>query len=66
MHIELNGAPHEMAAPQTIAELVQSLALGERAVAVAVNREIVARAQWHERLLCTADRVDIVRPVGGG
>jgi sulfur carrier protein len=62
--IELNGAPHR--APPSVAELVMELALGNQALAVAVNRQVVPRPQWATYKLSERDRVDIVRAIGGG
>jgi sulfur carrier protein len=66
MEIELNGAPHQVQEKQKLQELVESLALSNKALAVAVNREVVPRHQWAERVLQASDRVDIVRAIGGG
>jgi thiamine biosynthesis protein ThiS len=33
---------------------------------VAVNREIVPRTHWPQRRLQPQDRIDLVRPIGGG
>jgi sulfur carrier protein len=66
MEIELNGRPHRLAGPQSLQELVAALDLTGQALAVAVNREVVPRQRWAERLLQPADRVDIVRAIGGG
>jgi sulfur carrier protein len=46
--------------------LVASLALSSQALAVAVNREVVPRHLWAQRVLQPRDRVDIVRAIGGG
>jgi sulfur carrier protein len=64
--IELNGAPHTVAPASTVASLVQGLGLGQQALALAVNRSVVPRAQWHERTLQPSDQVDLVRAIGGG
>jgi sulfur carrier protein len=66
MEIELNGRPHRLADHQSLQELVAALDLTGQALAVAVNREVVPRQRWAERLLQPADRVDIVRAIGGG
>jgi sulfur carrier protein len=66
MEIELNGAPHPIMANQNVQDLVASLNLGNKSVAVAVNREVVPRHMWRQRVLLPADRVDIVRAIGGG
>lgn len=66
MEIELNGAPYRLADNQNVQDLVASLELANKALAVAVNREIVPRHRWAEHLLRPSDRVDIVRAIGGG
>ncbi|HYD80654.1 MAG TPA: sulfur carrier protein ThiS [Paucimonas sp.] len=66
MEIELNGAPHAVADSQSVQELIASLDLLGKSLAVAINREVVPRRQWPERMLQPADRVDIVRAIGGG
>jgi sulfur carrier protein len=66
MEIELNGAPHSVAARQSLQDLIASLDLANKALAVAVNREVVPRQCWPQRVLQPSDRVDIVRAIGGG
>jgi sulfur carrier protein len=66
MQIELNGAPHALGAGQSVQELIGALDLAGKALAVAVNREVVPRQQWGQRVLQENDRVDIVRAIGGG
>ena len=66
IEIELNGVPHPISDNQNLRELVASLALSSQALAVAVNREVVPRQRWAERMLWPQDRVDIVRAIGGG
>jgi sulfur carrier protein len=64
--IELNGALHAVGDGQNLQELVASLELSNQALAVAVNREVVPRQSWPQRVLRAKDRVDIVRAIGGG
>jgi sulfur carrier protein len=64
--IELNGMPHPIADNQNVQELIASLDLAGKALAVAVNREVVPRQMWAQRVLRQSDRVDIVRAIGGG
>ena len=64
--IELNGAPRQVPEGHNVEDLVAALALTGKAVAVAVNREIVPRSAWPQRQLQPADRVDVVRAIGGG
>lgn len=64
--IELNGVIHRLDAHKNVEELIADLSLSGKAVAVAINREIVPRNLWSQRQLQTADCVDIVRAIGGG
>jgi sulfur carrier protein len=66
VQIELNGAPHPVADDANVQDLVVALALADKSLAVAVNREVVPRPQWGQRRLQPQDRVDIVRAIGGG
>ena len=66
MQIELNGTPHAVAENANVQELIASLDLVNKSLAVAINREVVPRQMWAERVLQPSDRVDIVRAIGGG
>jgi sulfur carrier protein len=66
MEIELNGAPHPIAENVNVQDLIASLDLVNKSLAVAINREVVPRQQWPQRVLQPSDRVDIVRAIGGG
>jgi sulfur carrier protein len=49
-----------------VAELIEALGLAGRKLAVAVNREVVPRAQHRLRRLADGDHVEILEAVGGG
>lgn len=66
MEIELNGAPHPISENQNLQDLVAALELSNKALAIAVNREVVPRQKWAQHVLQPRDRVDIVRAIGGG
>jgi sulfur carrier protein len=66
LQIELNGAPHSVADPQSLQDLIAALAISNQALAVAVNRQVVPRQHWAGHLLQAGDRVDVVRAIGGG
>jgi len=50
----------------SVADLVGALGLGSRKLAVAVNRDVVPRAQHGLRRLAEGDHVEILEAVGGG
>lgn len=64
--IELNGEPRELQDGDSVQDLIAALSLAGQALAVAVNREVVPRAQWGERRFAAGDKVDVVRAIGGG
>jgi sulfur carrier protein len=64
--IILNGQEKPLAAPITVAALLQEMGLAERRVAVEVNREIVPRSRHGELELKDNDRVEVVFAIGGG
>ncbi len=66
IQIELNGAPYELELNQNVDALIEKLSLSGKAIAVAINRQIVPRNQWQQRQLQAADQVDVVRAIGGG
>jgi sulfur carrier protein len=66
MEIRLNGEAHMLPEGGSIADLIRSLELAGKALAVAVNRQVVPRGQWEQRALQASDQVDIVRAIGGG
>jgi len=66
MKVHVNGRETEVGAGKTIADLVAALGLGERRVAVEVNRDVVTRDAWDRTVVGENDEVEIVQFVGGG
>jgi thiamine biosynthesis protein ThiS len=66
MFILLNGERYQVTHPLTVAELLSSLAVDPRRVAVEHNLEIIRRRAYADTLVCEGDRVEIVNLVGGG
>ncbi len=66
MHLFINGEGKTFDAPLSLARLIEQLGMKGDRVAVELNREIVARAQWAETQLNDGDRLEIVHFVGGG
>ncbi len=66
MEIRLNGESHQLGEAHDLQSLVTSLELGQQAIAIAVNRQVITRAQWQEHVLQAGDQVDVVRAIGGG
>ncbi|QJQ95478.1 MULTISPECIES: sulfur carrier protein ThiS [Halomonadaceae] len=66
MQIQLNGEVRELDGEVTLLELIESLDLAGRRIAVEVNEEIVPRSQHVSQRLAEGDRVEIVHAIGGG
>ena len=66
MYIVFNGQAREVADGVTVAQLLDTLKLASRHVAVEVNLELVPRAQHAECMLREGDRLEVVTLVGGG
>ena len=64
--IRVNGEARTVRAGASVADLVEALGLGGRKLAVAVNRDVVPRAQHARLRLSEGDRVEILEAVGGG
>ncbi|HXJ34625.1 MAG TPA: sulfur carrier protein ThiS [Candidatus Eisenbacteria bacterium] len=66
MHVMVNDEPRELAAGSTVADLVATLGLGPRRIAVEVNRDVVPRASYGATALHDGDAIEIIHFVGGG
>ncbi|HEY1520178.1 MAG TPA: sulfur carrier protein ThiS [Solirubrobacteraceae bacterium] len=66
--VTINGERHEFPAGATVASVIESLpgAPEGRGVAVAVEGEVVPRAQWPSTELLQGARVEVVVAVQGG
>ncbi len=62
----INGKPREMERPVTVAHYLRLLGLDSRHIAIAHNGAVLEREQFDQVRLANGDRVEIVRPVGGG
>jgi sulfur carrier protein len=62
----VNGEERELAAGTTVSALLDALGLRGKRYAVEVNRDVVPRTSYAERLLAEGDHVEIVQFVGGG
>ena len=66
MTIQLNGDPHDLPAPMTVAALLAHLGIDGRRVAVELNEVVVKRAQYDTAMVSDDDVVEVVNFVGGG
>jgi thiamine biosynthesis protein ThiS len=66
LQIHLNGEPRAVPAGSTVADLVQSLGLQPKQVAVERNKHLVRRADHDATPLATGDQIEVVTFFGGG
>jgi thiamine biosynthesis protein ThiS len=66
MKIMVNGQEMEIADGLSVDGLLTHLAVKREYTAVAVNREITPKGSYAAVALREGDRVEIVRPMGGG
>ena len=66
MQLFINGNEKTFDDSLSLAQLIDQLGMKSDRVAVELNREIVARAQWPETRLNDGDRLEVVHFVGGG
>ena len=64
--IHVNGKPMQVAPGLTVEGLLTLLKVKREYTAVAVNREITPKATYATVTLADGDKVEIVRPMGGG
>jgi thiamine biosynthesis protein ThiS len=66
MKLLLNGEERVFEGVNTLADLVSSLGLDARKVAVERNLEIAPRSTYADTALADGDRIEIVTFIGGG
>jgi thiamine biosynthesis protein ThiS len=66
MTIHLNGDPHELPGPLTLADLLVRLEIDPRRVAVERNFVVVKRDRYGTTVVDAGDQIEIVNFVGGG
>jgi sulfur carrier protein len=66
VRITVNGQPMDVADGLSVEALLRQLDVKREFTAVAVNREITPKSAYAGTMLSAGDRVEIVRPMGGG
>ena len=66
MVIVLNGEKKEVSEQLTLSDLVLSLGLQDKKIAIEVNEAIIPSRQFERTILKESDRVEIVQAIGGG
>jgi len=67
MFVNMNGKTHEIKLGLTLINLIEELGLAERkAIAIALNGEVLKREDYAGIVLSEGDSLEIVRAIGGG
>ena len=66
MKIKINGIEKDIPKNTTIKELLSSLGILDKTMAVAVNMKIVKKDEWDKTKLNEGDKVEALNFVGGG
>jgi len=66
VQIVVNGKPMEVEPGTTVDGLLTLLNVKREYTAVAVNREVTPKSTYGSVTLSEGDKVEIVRPMGGG
>ncbi len=66
MKIQLNGQPHETSSPMSIAELLESLALGGKPVVVEMDERAIFPRDYSATSVLDGARIEIVALAAGG
>jgi sulfur carrier protein len=64
--VTVNGKPMELPAGLTIDGLLTHLGAKREFTAVALNREVTPKGSYADTVISEGDKVEIVRPMGGG
>ncbi len=64
--VTINGNETELDGPTGLNAYLESKDLAERKVAIAVNGVIVRKPEYDAIVIQEGDRLEIVRPAGGG
>ena len=66
VNLTVNGDPMVVEAGLTVDGLLERLKIKREYTAVAVNREITPKSAYGSLVLQEGDKIEIVRPMGGG
>jgi len=64
--ITLNGDAHDVPRPVTVTQLLETLKIDPRRVAVELNLVVLKRAAFETTMVQEGDQIEIVNFVGGG
>jgi sulfur carrier protein len=66
IRISVNGKPREIEGETSLAAFLQAHGIDPRLVAVAINGDVIPKADYEDARVRDGDEVEVVRMVGGG
>ena len=66
IQITINGEPKAVPPQQSVAALLNWLAIGSDRVAVELNKSLVRKRDWEQTPVLSGSEIEIVEFVGGG
>lgn len=66
IQLTVNGESRQFDREMTVSQLLETMALADKRVALERNGEIVPRSQFADQRLAHGDQLEIVVAVGGG
>ncbi len=66
MHLHINGETKIVQEVFTVAQLVDTLGLAQKKIAIEVNRQIIPSSNYAKTMLKENDTIEIIHAVGGG
>lgn len=64
--VTINGKQYDLDGPTRVVDYLEDRGLANRSLAVAINGDVLPRGEFADATIHDGDRVEIVRPVGGG
>ena len=66
MKIQVNGKAIQVDSSFTIADLINQLGYQDQRIAVEINEAIIPKSTHAEYVISEADKIEIIKAVGGG
>ena len=66
MTIKLNDKVYEIEEGTTLSSFIESLEIGVKGIAIAINYEVVPKARWSEVVLSDNQELMLIQAVSGG
>ncbi len=64
--VNINGEAQEIDSGSTLTELMATLGINPKGVAVEINKEVVPKSLHHKTAIKDGDTIEIIRMTGGG